>query len=139
MSDVERCESSRTARMAASMPFVTSGVVGVLKFARRPRVSVCCCEVSMATASVFVPIWHKRSEQRSQIRKAASTSYVDADADASEVCVRNHIVSSGVSELFEAACYHQSCSVSKQGQIIIDTPNSFEQQLHRPPGDMLSA
>jgi hypothetical protein len=94
--------------MAASMPFVTSGVVGVLKCARRPRVSVCCCEVSIATASVFVPIWHQRSEQRPQRRKVASTSYIDADADASEVCVRTHIVSSRISGLVEAVWNRQA-------------------------------
>jgi hypothetical protein len=103
-SDVDRCEGSSTARMAASMPFVTSGVVGVLKCARRPRVSVCCCEVSRATASVLVPMWHQRSMNSDpKERKAASTSYIDTDADASKVCVRSHIVSGRIFELVEVA------------------------------------
>jgi hypothetical protein len=78
-------------------------------------------------------------EQRFHRRKAAVTSYINTDADAFEVGVRAHSLSGRISELVEAAWYHQSYSVSKQGQIIIDTPNSFELQLHRPPGDMLSA
>jgi hypothetical protein len=55
MSEVESLERVRTALTASSMPWVTSGEVGVLKWARRPRFEVCCCDLSMATASVFVP------------------------------------------------------------------------------------
>lgn len=55
MSEVESLERVRTVLTASSMPWVTSGEVGVLKCARRPRFGVCCCDLSMATASVFVP------------------------------------------------------------------------------------
>jgi len=89
MSEVESLERARTARTASSMPWVTSGEVGVLKWARRPRFGVCCWALSMATASVFVPGEVVLGRVKGSFVSAAEnavaehTSYIDTDADAS--------------------------------------------------------
>jgi hypothetical protein len=109
----------------------TTSLGALLRGVNGDRVGVCTCVAS----AFYEQLFHRR--------KAAVTSYIDTDADAFEVCVRTHIVSGRISELVEAACYHQSCSVLKKGQDIIATSNSFEhtgiEQLHRPPRNMLSA
>jgi hypothetical protein len=99
MSGVESLERVRTARTASSMPWVTSGEVGVLKCARRPRFGVCCWALSMATASVFVPGEVVLVRGKGSFVSAADdavaehTSYIDTDADASSAgCWRSHDV-----------------------------------------------
>ncbi|EKG15516.1 hypothetical protein MPH_07256 [Macrophomina phaseolina MS6] len=72
---------------AVEMPDVTSGVVGVLKCARTPRVGVSCWVGSRATASVLVPGWCGQS----LIIILSLTSDVHTYADVPRWCDAAHL------------------------------------------------